>query len=239
MFNNIMIERMGEKLRHAEDSNHISKLFLGLFLCSLCTVFAIHSNLGLSPWAVFHQGIAGKAGITFGQASIGCSFIIILIVSKMGLNIGFGTICNMIFTGVFVDLLEVLKVIPDAANIRQGVMMMCLSMLFNALGSYLYISCGMGCGPRDGLMSVLTQKSRLPVGIIRGMIELTVFLAGWKLGGQIGIGTLLNVLGIGIFVNVVYRIMEFDVTEVRHQTLRDSMQSMKKGSAKIFERSTK
>lgn len=120
------------------------RLFLGLFLCSLCTAFAIHSNLGLSPWAVFHQGISRCLGITFGQTSIMCSFIIVMIVSKMGLKIGWGTVCNMIFTGIFVDLFDMLKLIPDASRMSQGVMMMCLSMLFNALGSYFYIrSCNL------------------------------------------------------------------------------------------------
>lgn len=214
-------------MKPTDDLNHLPKLFLGLFLCALSTAFALHSNLGLSPWAVFHQGISKTTGITFGQANIACSFIIILIVSKMRLKIGLGTVLNIIFIGIFVDLFNLLNLIPDAANIRQGIMMMCLSMLFNALGSYLYISCEMGCGPRDGLMSVLTKKSRLPVGIVRAMIEFTVFVIGWKLGGQIGLGTVLNVLGIGIFINTVYKIMGFDVSQIHHRTISNSIQLMK------------
>lgn len=214
-------------MKRTDDLDHLPKLFLGLFLCALSTAFALHADLGLSPWAVFHQGLAKTAGITFGQASILSSVVIILIVSKLGLKIGLGTVLNVIFIGIFVDAFDFLDVIPNAATIGQGIMMMCLSMLFNALGSYLYISCEMGCGPRDGLMSVLTQKSGLPVGLIRGMIELTVFMAGWSLGGQIGLGTVLNVLGIGVFINAVYKMMEFDVGKVRHRSLGRSLQLMK------------
>lgn len=214
-------------LKPINEETDFPRLFLGLILCSLCTVFAMHSNLGLSPWGVFHQGIAKTIGITFGQASIICSFVIVLAVSKMGLKIGLGTICNMIFIGIFVDMFELLKLIPNAETINQGIMMMCLSMLFNALGSYFYISCGMGCGPRDGLMSVLTKKSQLPVGVVRAFIELSVFLIGWKLGGKIGVGTLLNVVGIGIFINSIYKIMKFDIASIKHKTLNDSVQLMK------------
>lgn len=214
-------------MKPINELRNFPRLFLGLFLCSLCTAFAIHSDLGLSPWGVFHQGIAKCLGITFGQASIICSFIIIAIVSKMGLKIGWGTICNMIFTGLFVDIFDMLQVIPDAVTINQGIMMMCLSMLFNALGSYFYISCEMGCGPRDGLMSVLTQKSGLPVGIIRSSIELVVFLIGWRLGGQAGLGTLLNVFGIGIFINVIYKIMQFDIAEIKHKTIGNKIRVVK------------
>lgn len=204
-----------------------SRLFLGLFLCSLCTTFSIHSNLGLSPWAVFHQGISNVVGISFGQTSIICSFIIILFVNTMGLKIGIGTICNMIFTGLFVDFFDFFDLIPNAENMKQGIMMMALSMLFNALGSYFYISCRMGCGPRDGLMSVLTQKSGWPVGVVRAFIELIVFLIGWKLGGQIGIGTLISVVGIGFVINSVYKTMQFDVTKIKHRTLEYGFGTMK------------
>lgn len=94
------------------------RLFLGLFLCSLCTAFAIHSNLGLSPWAVFHQGISKCLGITFGQTSIICSFVIVMIVSKMGLKIGWGTILNVFGIGIFINVIY--KIMQfDISSIRH------------------------------------------------------------------------------------------------------------------------
>lgn len=205
------------------------KLFFGLLLCSLCSVFAIHSNIGLSPWGVFHQGISKTIGITFGQASIICSLIIIIIVDKMGLKIGLGTVFNMIFTGLFVDMFEFLNVVPTAKTLNQSIMMMCLSMFFNALGSYYYISCEMGCGPRDGLMAILTKKTRLPVGLVRGTIELSALLIGWKLGGQVGFGTVLYVFGIGLFVNGIYKMMKFNISNIHHRTLNYHLFHVMKG----------
>lgn len=205
------------------------KLFLGLFLCSLCTEFAIHSNLGLSPWGVFHQGISKKIGISFGQTSIIVSMLLVLVVSFMGLKVGIGTICNMLFIGIMVDVIDFFRLIPEASSINQGIMMMILSMLFNAIGSFLYISCGLGCGPRDGLMSVLTSKTNLPVGVIRAAIEGSVFLIGWMLGGTVGIGTVLNVFGIGVFINMFYKIMNFKISEVHHLTIKAGLQ-FRKGS---------
>ena len=186
-----------------------------LFMYFLCHSF----ESGIKSMGVFHQGIAKCCGITFGQASIICSFVIIIIVSQMGLKIGWGTIYNLIFIGLLVDVFDMLQLIPDAETLNQGIMMMCLSMLFNALGSYFYISCEIGCGPRDGLMSVLTQKSGLPVGIVRSGIEFVVFLVGWRLGGQVGLGTLLNIFGIGLFINLVFKIMQFDIAKIKHQTI--------------------
>ncbi|MDD3402861.1 MAG: hypothetical protein PHQ72_05825 [Hespellia sp.] len=208
-------------------NNNMPKLFLGLFFCSLCTVFAIHSNLGLSPWGVFHQGIARKMGISFGLTSIVISLMIVLIVSFLGLRVGIGTIYNMLFIGIMVDVLDYFHLIPDAASMGQGIMMLVLSMMFNAIGSYLYISCELGCGPRDGLMSVLTMRTHLPVGMIRCAIEGTVFLTGWSLGGTVGIGTVINVFGISVFIDLFYKMMDFQISKVHHHTIWESIRFMK------------
>jgi uncharacterized membrane protein YczE len=46
------------------------RLILGFVFCASSTIFMLNSNLGLSPWDVFYQGLSGNLGITIGQASI-------------------------------------------------------------------------------------------------------------------------------------------------------------------------
>ena len=209
------------------DSNRYSRLIVGLFLCSLGTAFSLHAGMGLSPWSVFHQGLSATFGISFGQASIITGAAVIILSSSMGLDVGAGTILNMILTGVFVDVFEYFGMMPDAMNLSQGTMMILISILFNAIGSYFYMGCEMGCGPRDGLMSILTCKIRLPVGLVRFMIEGSVLLTGKLMGGQVGPGTVLYVAGIGIFVNVVYSSLNFDVKRLHHQSIREIIQGGK------------
>lgn len=48
--------------------SNIFMLLLGFFFCAFGTVMALKSNLGLSPWDVFHQGISNITGLTIGQA---------------------------------------------------------------------------------------------------------------------------------------------------------------------------
>ncbi|NBQ00700.1 MAG: hypothetical protein EBU45_01570, partial [Actinobacteria bacterium] len=68
------------------------------------------------------------------------------------------------------------------------------------IGSALYITCALGPGPRDGWMTSLHRRSGIPVGRVRTAIEISVFLAGWALGGRIGLGTALFALLIGYAV---------------------------------------
>ena len=65
------------------------------------------------------------------------------------------------------------------------------------VGSALYITCGLGPGPRDGLMTALHKRSGIRIGRVRLAIEGSVFIVGWALGGTVGVGTLLFALLIG------------------------------------------
>ena len=97
-----------------------------------------------------------------------------------------------------------------AANQFIGVIYAFLGVALVGIGSALYITCGLGPGPRDGLMTSLHKRSGIRVGRIRLAIESMVFVGGWLLGGRIGLGTLIFTLFIGqavaIALGVVSRI---------------------------------
>jgi len=65
------------------------------------------------------------------------------------------------------------------------------------IGSSLYITCGLGPGPRDGAMTGLHQRTGIRIGRVRLGIEVTVLIVGYLMGGTLGLGTLLFALLIG------------------------------------------
>jgi len=75
-------------------------------------------------------------------------------------------------------------------------------------GSALYITCGLGTGPRDGLMTGLHYKSGVRVGRVRLGIEVVAASTGSLLGGSLGIGTLLFALLIGQSVAISLGVVE-------------------------------
>ena len=201
----------------------IIKMALGFFLCASGTVLALNSHLGLSPWDVFHQGLTNVVGITIGQASIIVGVVVVIITSIIGLKVGLGTIANMIVIGCFIDLIIYAKIIPVSSNLFTGILMMVGSLLVTAIGSYLYIGCEMGCGPRDGLMIALVKITGKPISIIRFYIEMGALIIGWILGGFVGIGTLVTAFGIGYCVQIVYKIFDFDVNSLKHRNLKQGI----------------
>ncbi|QUH24693.1 YczE/YyaS/YitT family protein [Serpentinicella alkaliphila] len=205
----------------------LCRLFFGLFLVALGVVITIKANLGLAPWDVFHQGISKITNITIGQASITVGLILVLINFLLGERIGWATICNMIFVGVFIDLLMISDLIPtfDSLLLRLG--MMILGMFVFGFASYFYIGTGLGSGPRDGLMIYLTKKTNKSVRFVRNTMEISVSILGFILGGTIGIGTIITAVGIGYFVQLAFKMMKFDVNELKHRFIDDDIVLLK------------
>ncbi|MBK1810964.1 hypothetical protein JHL18_10030 [Clostridium sp. YIM B02505] len=199
------------------------RLFFGLFLYALGLVLAINSNIGLSPWDVFGQGISKTLNITMGHATISVGFVIILINFILGEKIGWGTIFNMIFIGEFMDLLMLNRIIPVSANLVVSVIMMFCGVMVIALATFLYIGAELGTGPRDGLMVALTRKTNKSVRVVRSVIEISALIVGYLLGGFVGIGTIIMAFSVGHAVQFVFRLFKFDVSKVNHRYILDDI----------------
>jgi len=204
----------------------IIRITLGFLLCACGTVMALNSNLGLSPWDVFHQGLTNVTGLTMGQASIAVGVIIVIVTSLLGLRVGLGTIANMIVIGCFIDLIIYFKIIPVCNNLFTGIIMLIGSLFASAIGSYLYIGCEMGCGPRDGLMIALVKLTGKPISLIRFFIEIGALIIGWILGGFVGIGTLVTAFGIGYCVQIIYKVFKSDVKLLKHRNIKEGLRFM-------------
>lgn len=197
----------------------LPRVFLGLFLYAIGIVITIQAQLGTSPWTTFHQGLSYQLPLTLGQAVIVTGVTIVLLNYVFKQRIGLGTLLNMSLIGVFVDLVFKYKLIPQTDNFYVGVIMLVVGMFIIAIASWLYIGAGLGAGPRDGLMVVLTKKTNKPVGFIRGLIEMAALLLGMLMGGKVGIGTAILVFGIGPIIQFTFSVVKFDVKTVQHKFL--------------------
>jgi uncharacterized membrane protein YczE len=204
-----------------------SRLFVGLFLYAVGIVMTINANLGLGPWDVFHQGLSKTIGITMGQASISMGIIIVVMNYFVGEKLGWGTLSNMLFIGIFMDILMLNNLIPIYRNTILQIFMMLGGMFVIGLASYFYIGAGLGSGPRDGLMVLLTKKTGKSVRFIRNCIEITVLIVGYFLGGFAGVGTIVIALGMGYFVQFAFKLFKFDVKAVRHRYVEDDIKFLK------------
>jgi uncharacterized membrane protein YczE len=196
-----------------------TRLIIGLFFYSVGIVFTIHANLGLAPWDALHSGLSQMFGIPFGQMGILVGLIILVATYQLKESIGIGTITNIVVIGFLIDYIFYIELIPIAQTLLSGILMLVIGMVLIAIASYCYISSAFGTGPRDALMSSLTRVTQKPVGLIRGLIEISVLFIGYLLGAKIGLGTFIIAFGIGPIIQIVFSLFNFNVDKVNHDFL--------------------
>ncbi|MCT8977990.1 hypothetical protein N4T77_15460 [Clostridium sp. CX1] len=202
----------------------ITKLIFGLFLYSLGSFLTIQANIGLAPWEAFSMGGAYLTHLSYGNIVVITGLIIIVIDFALKEKIGFGTILNAILIGKFVDLIQFTNIIPKMSNLGLGLLMLLLGQVVICIGSYFYIGSSLGCGPRDALMVALGKRiPKIPIGAIRGLLEGTVLIIGWLLGAKVGIGTAIYVLGIGFTLQFTFKLLHFDVKNIEHESISDTV----------------
>jgi uncharacterized membrane protein YczE len=174
-------------------------LVFGLFLFALAVVFQLESRLGLSPWDVLHQGVAKHTPLSFGEAIVVVGVFVVAFARSLGAGIGIGTVANAVLVGGFTQALTSMDWVGGLADDPLGVRIALLvaAMPLFGVASALYIGAGMGAGPRDSLMVVISARSRLRLGLVRAGLELLALAAGFALGGKVGIGTVVFALTIG------------------------------------------
>jgi uncharacterized membrane protein YczE len=178
----------------AELKRRLPRLFLGLLALGTGTGMMVEAELGVSPYDVLHQGIADQTGLSFGAVVIGLGVIILLLWIPLGQRLGIGTVINTFAVGVIINAFLDWSPNPDALALRWAYLV--VGIVIVAFGVGLYIGAGLGPGPRDGLMTGIAAKGH-PLWIVRTCLEVTALVAGWALGGDVGIGTLLFAFGIG------------------------------------------
>ena len=190
---------------------HLERLLIlifGLTIFGLGDAFLIMSTLGNSPWTVLAEGISLNTPLNIGESTFIISVFILLLWIPLRQKPGFGTLANIVVIATAIEL--GLHIIPSTENLSLQLFYIFFGIMLVGFGSALYITCGLGTGPRDGLMTGLHYKTGVRVGRVRLGIEIIALSVGALLGGSLGIGTALFALLIGqsvaISLGVVDRI---------------------------------
>ena len=175
-------------------------LFFGLTLFGLGEALLIVSNLGVTPWTVFAEGVAKNFDISIGLATFLVSVSILILWVPLKQKIGIGTISNAIIIAFTIDLFVFL--LPLSKNTFLSIIEMIIGILLVGIGSGIYLITNLGPGTRDGLMKGISENFQKPIYLIRLSIEIIVVILGWLLGGTVGLGTLMFAVLIGPIISV-------------------------------------
>lgn len=201
-------------------SQRVASLFWGLLLYGFGIVVTLRSGLGTSPWDALHLAITYYAPLTMGQVSQIAGILIILLSMLLGMRPGWGTLANMYFIGVFIDFFlgQSWLAVPEAFVLK--VAMLLVGVWIIGWASYFYMAAAFGAGPRDSFMVGSVRKTGLAVWKIRTVIESSVALAAYCLGGPVGIGTVIIALTLGPAIQSAFSLMGRRAQDIRHEGLR-------------------
>lgn len=192
----------------------------GLLVFAFGVHLTIYANIGLAPWDCLGMGVANHTPLNYGLSMTVIAVAILLIDLAMGERIGFGTIIDALLTGNFVQLFNDLNPLPENHSLPLGVGIMLVGFVFMALGMWVYMKAAQCCGPRDSLLVGLGKRlPGLPIGVVEILLWAAVLLAGWLLGGPVGIGTLISTVGAGAVMQGVYALLRFDPRKIRHRSV--------------------
>jgi len=186
-------------------TNRTLRIVVGLFFSCLGFAMNLRSHLGLGPLYVVQDGFAKRAGISIGAAVIVIgllTFVVALVLREMP---GLGTLVTVVAGGVVVDLILAVFPAVEPLGARIALLVLCLPVM--TFGGALIMSADLGVAPLDAVMVGIYRRTPLSMYQVRLALEVAMFLVGWALGGEVGIGCVYVALTVGPGIEIWLRVL--------------------------------
>lgn len=171
-------------------------------------------NLGTDPCSCLTQGVTNFVPLSFGTCQLLCHLVTFVFVIRYDLGmIGFGTIGNMCFLGYISDFFQWIWSLLLPAGFFEVVinryLLLIPSLAVFLLGAAAYMCAGLGSSPYDALPFIISgHVRRFPFKIVRMLWDISFMVAGFVLGGDVGIVTILVAFFLGPIITGVQKKLE-------------------------------
>jgi len=180
-------------------------LVAGSVVATICYAITIRADLGLGPLFVLQAGVARHVGIAIGTSVMVVGFALVLVALALRSPLGPGTLVLPVLGGLTLDAL--LPHVPTIHGWPLRMASVVVATWIMALGGAMMIRASVGVSAYDAVMLGLRRALGRPLAPIRIAMEATVLLAGWLLGGPVGVGTVITGLLIGPGIQFWLRII--------------------------------
>lgn len=198
--------------------------FIGMSIIQFGVALFLKTSIGSDPFTVFTQGLAtvlnktalkdlsivqmisGRAEVTPGVANM-----IILIVLFIGIlivdmkRIKIGTLICVFGVGPIIDLgVKAVSYFPvESANIFVKMLLVLLGCFIIAVGFSIISESDIGVAPNDIVPFIIKDKLNCQYRWVRIGFDATFLIIGFIFGGTIGVGTIISMLTIGPFIQLL------------------------------------
>ena len=182
----------------------VALLLIGLTIAHLGVTLFLLADLGSDPFNVLIQGLfrflPWPGFMTHGYVHMGVSFLIILVLLVVDRNyIRIGTLLCMFLGGPIIDVFTIL--LGGLINAQSAMALRLVALVAGcvilAFGMTIVIQSKAGTGPNDLVAVVISDKTRWKFGVVRICVDVCFALAGFLLGGTVGLGTIICAFLVG------------------------------------------
>ena len=179
-------------------------LLIGLTIAHLGVTLFLLADLGSDPFNVLIQGLfrflPWPGFMTHGYVHMGVSFLIILVLLVVDRSyIRIGTLLCMVLGGPIIDVFSIL--LGGLINAQSAMALRLVALVAGcvilAFGMTIVIQSKAGTGPNDLVAVVISDKTRWKFGVVRICVDVCFALAGFLLGGTVGLGTIICAFLVG------------------------------------------
>ena len=172
---------------------------LGITLLGTGVALSVTADVGVGSWQVLETGLVEATGLPFAIVVIAES-LVALALAWVWLKQppGIATVIIALGLGPLVGVM--LDVLPTPATVPLGVAQFVLGTVCIGVGVGFYVAAELGPSAQDALFVGLYRHYPIRPGTARFLLDGSLVLGGWALGGQLGIGTVVVTLGLPVVV---------------------------------------
>ena len=173
-------------------------LLMGLAIAHLGVTLFLLADLGSDPFNVLIQGLyrflPWPGFMTHGYVHMGVSSLIILallVVDRSYIRIG--TLLCMVLGGPIIDVFTIALggLIHSESPMALRLVALVAGCVILAFGMTIVIQSKAGTGPNDLVAVVISEKAKKKFGTVRIIVDVCFALAGFLMGGTLGLGTII------------------------------------------------
>lgn len=197
--------------------NRFAKTCLALFaavnLTGIGVALFIHANLGSDTVTVFVDGLSRLLGCSLGSASrIYNSLMLIIALLVARKHIGWCSVVYALSVGFLIDfyseLLLPLNIMGSILPIK--LLWVLAGQLCFGITYALLIQYRNGMSQVDAITYYLCEKLKVKFVKMRTAMDIILLGAGWLMGGIVGIGSVIAMATTGIFIDAVFKVMNYN-----------------------------
>lgn len=184
-------------------------VLLGTLICGFGIQLELFAGAGVDPLTMFEEGLGRTLSIPTGTVALGVNCAMLLLALLLNRkNIWVGTVITVLLLGpsinFFAGLMAGAGLLPPAGWPGKLALNI-IGVAVCGLGIAIYMLPDYGVGAMEAVMIFLAERLRVPYGPARIAMDCTWGVAGFFLGGTLGVGTIIGAFGIGASLDLCHR----------------------------------